>query len=264
MTTGHDASCCICGEAAKYRCPACLKQTCCLKCVAAHKERYECSGRPQPSYVPIQEMTDQTLSNDVSLLDRISRVIESTSRAFVQRQIDAHVKASKRIKTAALRKCCDDRGIILQLCPSHLSRHLRNYTCLRKGNMYWTVEWYFAKPDILLFERRVSEKCTIAKALERVLMRVAGKRNTANLLREYLDIHNVVILIRDIGEINNKSRYFMCDTHFTLRESIEKTRILEFPRIDVVLKRDLHLYKIVERRSQTSPEDGKIVEEPHE
>ncbi|GBE62340.1 HIT zinc finger, putative [Babesia ovata] len=114
----------------------------------------------------------------------------------------------------------------------------------------------------MLFERRVSEKYTIGKCLERVLMRFGGKRNTAALLHDYLDIDNVVVLIRDIGERNKKSTYFMCDMHSTLRESIENTKMLEFPRLDVALKRDLHLYQIVERRPKVLPEDGKKEEEP--
>ncbi|ORM40329.1 Box C/D snoRNA protein 1 [Babesia sp. Xinjiang] len=202
MEPATQGNCCLCGEDAKYRCPTCLRQTCSVRCVAKHKEQHGCSGRKHISYIPVSDMTAETLSKDVALLDEVSRVIESTSRAFVQRQLEASTTAA----------------------------------------------------------RRVNERVKLSRALERVLSRLSDKSEHSEALREYFVPSNVVALLRDMDSPNTSPRHFMCDLECTVRQNLEKTKILEFPRIEIVLKRDLDTYQLAERR--TAP--AQVVEGPCE
>ncbi|GFE53941.1 box C D snoRNA 1-like, putative [Babesia ovis] len=248
MDTSADSKCCLCNSPAKYRCPSCFRHTCSLQCVTAHKKTYSCSGRKQPVYIPVSDMTTSTLSSDVALLDEVSRVLESTSRAFIKRQLDANTTANKHVKTTLLRKCCAERHIQLLLCPSILSRRVRNYTIIRKNNMYWTLEWFFPDVDIVLFERRVNERVNLKQSLERALERASNTVGTAEMLQEYRNTDDVTVLLRDLDSPNSAPKYFLCDLESSLRSNLENSKVLEYPRLVIVLKRDFDKYIIVERR----------------
>lgn len=248
MITDAGANCCLCSSRAKYRCPSCDRQTCSLSCVTEHKLTFNCSGRRGISYVPMSEMTAETLTRDIALLDGAARVIESTSRAFLKRHMDASASASKRVKIGVLRKCCAERNIQLAVCPPMLARHLKNYTSVRKNSVYWTVEWHFAQVDVVLFERRVNERSTLAQAMKTALDKVACDRKNAELLREYFVLDHVEILVKDLDSHTKQPSYFHCDINESIRHNIANTKILEFPRFTVVLKTDLHVYSLTERR----------------
>ena len=59
------AMCEVCKEAAfRYKCPRCLKKTCCLACVKLHKTRDECSGlRDKTAYVAMKQFSEINLLN---------------------------------------------------------------------------------------------------------------------------------------------------------------------------------------------------------
>ncbi|GIX65545.1 Box C/D snoRNA protein 1 [Babesia caballi] len=205
-------------------------------------------------------MSDETLSRDLAFLDEVSRVLESTSRAFVQRQLTASASSARRAKLGALRKCCADRGVQLLLCPPTLARHRRNHTTVRKGTVFWTVEWYFAEPDVALFDRRFNERHVLSAALERALSSVRADDGYAELLSGYRVLSNVAVLLRNLDTPMRDPQYYECNMDGTLQDNIVNTKVLEFPRFYVALKKDLHLYKIVERPPvfvrETPPDAG--------
>lgn len=46
-------------EQAKYRCPRCGLETCCLKCVNKHKTENDCNGeRDKTAFVAVNDFTD--------------------------------------------------------------------------------------------------------------------------------------------------------------------------------------------------------------
>ena len=59
------ALCEICKEVAfRYKCPRCLKKTCCLACVKLHKTRDDCSGlRDKTAYVAMKQFSEIHLLN---------------------------------------------------------------------------------------------------------------------------------------------------------------------------------------------------------
>ncbi|EDO07091.2 uncharacterized protein BBOV_IV007350 [Babesia bovis T2Bo] len=248
MDGGISAVCCLCDSGAKYRCPGCLRNTCSLTCVSAHKEKYGCSGRKQPGYIPVSEMTTQTLTKDAAFLDEVSRAIESTSRAFVHRQVAANSVASKHVKPTVLRKCCAERGIQMLSCPPVLSRHLNNYTIIRKNTVFWTVEWYFHEFDLVVYEKRFSERSSLRQGIERIFLRALNNKEKFAVPDHYRDLANLMALLPDLDTPITDRKYFTCDLDDSLRSNLEHSKINEYPRIFIILKRNLYKYKLVERR----------------
>eukprot|EP00371_Babesia_bovis_P002012 XP_001610659.1 hypothetical protein [Babesia bovis T2Bo] len=190
MDGGISAVCCLCDSGAKYRCPGCLRNTCSLTCVSAHKEKYGCSGRKQPGYIPVSEMTTQTLTKDAAFLDEVSRAIESTSRAFVHRQVAANSVASKQF----------------------------------------------------------SERSSLRQGIERIFLRALNNKEKFAVPDHYRDLANLMALLPDLDTPITDRKYFTCDLDDSLRSNLEHSKINEYPRIFIILKRNLYKYKLVERR----------------
>ena len=57
--------CDVCKEVAvRYKCPRCLKKTCCLACVKQHKTADGCSGvRDKTAYVAMKQFSEMHLLN---------------------------------------------------------------------------------------------------------------------------------------------------------------------------------------------------------
>lgn len=81
-------NCEVCGEnSAKYTCPKCEVQTCCLKCVRIHKKELECDGiRDKTKYVPISKFTNLDLLSDYRLLEDATRAVESLKKGKSKHQ----------------------------------------------------------------------------------------------------------------------------------------------------------------------------------
>ena len=77
--------CEVCGSnLAKYKCPKCLMQTCCLACVKLHKQKYSCDGKRNPGkFISIQEFKDRDLHRDYHFLEGVRQVAESSKRTLV-------------------------------------------------------------------------------------------------------------------------------------------------------------------------------------
>ena len=77
--------CEVCGSnLAKYKCPKCLMQTCCLACVKLHKRKYGCDGKRDPGkFISIQEFKDRDLHRDYHFLEGVRQVAESSKRTLV-------------------------------------------------------------------------------------------------------------------------------------------------------------------------------------
>ncbi|ETE61388.1 Box C/D snoRNA protein 1, partial [Ophiophagus hannah] len=55
-------------EAAKYRCPRCMKYSCSLACVKKHKALYSCNGiREKAAFVSVNEFSNLTLLSGKSI-----------------------------------------------------------------------------------------------------------------------------------------------------------------------------------------------------
>ena len=102
-----------------------------------HKQSTGCSGlRPSSEYLKIQDMTDQTLIRDFTLL-------ESTQTA-VTRPVKSEQSVSAAQKRSALKKLCYDRGIWLKTLPCVFARARFNTSHVRrKTELWWRIEWHF-------------------------------------------------------------------------------------------------------------------------
>ena len=61
-------ACDVCREASfRYKCPRCLKKTCCLACAKRHKATDGCSGvRDKTAYVGLKQYSEINLLNGTS------------------------------------------------------------------------------------------------------------------------------------------------------------------------------------------------------
>lgn len=74
--------CVVCKEnTVKYKCPKCLKRTCCLDCIKLHKINDKCDGiRNRTCFVPKPNYTESSFTNDYYFLQDIQRAVENANR----------------------------------------------------------------------------------------------------------------------------------------------------------------------------------------
>ena len=96
MPKSSSKSCNLCGEPAKYSCPACSCNACSLNCSTRHKELYSCSGiRDKTKFVPKSLYGEQEFISDFHLLDDIGKAIDDMARKNKQ---SMYQKSQKLIK----------------------------------------------------------------------------------------------------------------------------------------------------------------------
>ena len=74
--------CAICTESrAKYRCPRCSLETCCLQCVNKHKTDAGCTGeRDKTAYVKVGDFKDINLLNGKKVMELNARTFSKTDK----------------------------------------------------------------------------------------------------------------------------------------------------------------------------------------
>lgn len=126
-------------DPAKYRCPACDRQSCSLGCVQEHKRRHACNGkrsRAAAKCLPVSELTPEILLDDYWLLEDAA-----ASAHLLAKSLPPPSTAPKRPQRAALVKKCAERNIHLALMPAEMARARHNRTQLRGDRLFWTIEW---------------------------------------------------------------------------------------------------------------------------
>lgn len=127
---------CCKGEA-KYRCPACEKQTCSLSCVNLHKSVGKCSGkrlRAGQAYLPASELTPTVLLDDYWFLEEANNSAKLLAKTIPSPRIRPQMKR--------LVKTCLARNIHLSLMPAGMNRAKNNKSSTLKGDkIIWTIEW---------------------------------------------------------------------------------------------------------------------------
>ena len=163
--------CCICQVSQyKYRCPGCAVVTCSLSCVKQHKANTGCLGVRTPSeFVPLKQMTDQTLIRDFALL-------ENTQTAVTRPVKSDNCSLSYSQKRAALKKLCYERGIWLKTMPTVFVRAKINTSHVRKRTeLWWRVEWHFpsiqstVSDHLILTDSFVDETIPVGDLVNRFL-----------------------------------------------------------------------------------------------
>ena len=74
--------CAVCTESqAKYRCPRCSLETCCLECVNKHKTDAGCTGeRDKTAFVKVGDFKDINLLNGKKVMELNARTFSKTDK----------------------------------------------------------------------------------------------------------------------------------------------------------------------------------------
>ena len=214
----------------KYCCPRCGTVTCSLECCKKHKRDARCSGkRDAAKYVPSSQMTLTEVRADVSFLEGVNRLSETTKRCRMDSwdaaKLDGpnhHRKAKQGVKSAAER-----RRVTQLVMPSGMSRHRQNtsYYDSKSDTLYWRVEW--VTKDKRVFEDAVSEKRPLREC-------------------EFYSEDVAFLLQRLPGRSDNPIFDVLADPDVGLDIYLVDKCVIEHPAVHVVERDRLHHYNVAE------------------
>lgn len=231
--------CEVCGEnQAKYKCPACGCQTCCLACVKKHKIDRNCSGqKPKSEFIPVKDMNEHTLYKDIQLLDQAS--IAKLNAADKLEKSNKPPRYLQKIK-----KECSQRGIDIKFMPNQATRRQENKTYLTQDgkNLMWTTKWRF-------FNDRQEKK------FEMILPPIQDDTNLASALKAIIDasqddfvahlnLKDLAVLM--VAEGLENGQFFDLSLDFDLNTNLTAKTIIEYPIFHVVPKDHLSDYKLAD------------------
>ncbi|XP_019618947.1 PREDICTED: putative box C/D snoRNA protein SPCC613.07 [Branchiostoma belcheri] len=247
MTSVQNRKCESCGEdMPKYRCPRCDRLSCSLPCVKKHKSDHGCDGvRDKTAYVPVKEFTERHLLSDYRFLEEVDRRVDNANR-----DVQAHKRTNNKFMNL-LRSKARQSGVTLKLLPAGFTRRRQNTTQFNRKfqMMNWRVEWSFPQSDLeaLYSDKWVPEDTVLKTALEKYVdpekaNPVVRLRLKAYCSRELSHIH---LLMKVEERRANSVRYDELDADMTLKENLRGKVVVEFPTILVVLREQMHKYKLV-------------------
>ena len=161
--------CQICNiNQAKYKCPKCFIETCCLKCVKVHKVERKCDGKRDPGkYISIQAFQDRDLHRDYHFLEGLKQVAESSKRKLVKicgfkknknnnnkrrkkHNNNTEIVGEKFIIVRGTREklllnAAKTRNIRLTLLSHGMERRKINTSWYKKNvnKIFWKIKWTF-------------------------------------------------------------------------------------------------------------------------
>lgn len=172
----ENIKCEICGKNSKYRCPNCKMYTCSLPCIKEHKKQKKCTGKKRfTNFVPLSEMNNDTLQNDLKLLTRITDSLSSYKRQKMSIKIknSSNSIISHRLKT--LVKGCIDRDINLNISPKEFIRYKSNSSIYVNtiDTIFWNIELQIQTKDTITWSSEktaISEKTIFISLIDQFLL----------------------------------------------------------------------------------------------
>ncbi|XP_052788238.1 box C/D snoRNA protein 1-like [Mya arenaria] len=243
-------SCAICEETeAKYRCPACEVETCCLQCVREHKSASGCTGvREKAAYVPLSDFRDIHLLSDYRFLEDGGRKTNNAARDQLKRSSVPNFL--RTIETQA-----KHRGVRLRLMPYPMTKRKTNstYYQYKSKTLHWHVEWEFPEINYTTTDRRVPE----ITPLREVLAKHTGDNADPiekHRLQAYIDggEDGFRVFMKQTGTKPGQDRFYSLDLDQTLSENLKDKEIVEYPTLVVVQRKNWDDYSLV--TDDSSPE----------
>jgi hypothetical protein len=114
------------------------------------------------------------------------------------------------------------RGVTVVYMPAGMERHKTNSSCIKKKELYWTVEWCVHFESNYTKRTLVKDDCTLQQCLLQVL-------NT-----ERLAVKDYHILIKRLPCSSNKPRYVELNATSTLAMALQDITVYEYPTIEIV------------------------------
>ncbi|KAH3792129.1 box C/D snoRNA protein 1-like [Dreissena polymorpha] len=236
--------CEVCSEVeAKYRCPRCELQTCCLKCVRQHKETSGCSGlRDKTAFIAVTEFNDRHLLNDYRFLEDCGRKNSNASRDQLKRT------SNKPNFLKVLENQARNRKVRLRLMPYPMSKRKHNSTMYqhRLKTILWQVEWRFPEVEYSTIDRRVPETHILGDILDKHFS-VDADPVVRHRLKRFVEDRepSCLVLMERRGATQSDTSYYQLDLKKTLAENLQEKEIVEYPTLTVVTQGKLSDYKIV-------------------
>ncbi|KAM8875230.1 box C/D snoRNA protein 1 [Spinachia spinachia] len=233
MSLSH---CGACGsEEAKYRCPACLANSCSLLCVKKHKEDTGCSGvRNKTAFVTISEFDEMTLLSDYRLLEDTGRFAGGATRDKLV-QIPRSTSRAKRLAANA-RKL----NITLRFLPITFTKSKENSTLFftKEKQFLWHVKVIFPQSSTEFSQRRVLDGQTLEQILTPYIHPTESDPVKRQKLKMYVrtPFDHVKVFMKAEGRKANSVRYHELDLCKTLRDNLSYKTIIEYPVLQVVLR----------------------------
>ncbi|KAI8518397.1 Box C/D snoRNA protein 1 [Branchiostoma belcheri] len=247
MTSVENRKCESCGEdMPKYRCPRCDRLSCSLPCVKKHKSDHGCDGvRDKTAYVPVKEFTERHLLSDYRFLEEVDRRVDNANR-----DVQAHKRTNNKFMNL-LRSKARQSGVTLKLLPAGFTRRRQNTTQFNRKfqMMNWRVEWSFPLSDLEAFysDKWVPEDTVLKTALEKYVDPEKANPVVRLRLKTYCsrELSHIHLLMKVEERRANSVRYDELDADMTLKENLRGKVVVEFPTILVVLREQMHKYKLV-------------------
>jgi hypothetical protein len=200
-----------------YVCPGCQIRTCSLKCVQAHKERTQCSGkRNRSEFLPVCRMTDNTLRNDYFFLED---VLNQTSNKKLKTET-SNSNASPNKNRRRLVSQAQQRGVTLQLMPSIMERSKKNssFYSAQKDLITWRVE-------VIMVSSEPTKNVTfnLCENETNVMEHIEKRCNQS------LPSHSLFLKLP--SRAHNNPQYLCLEPNDSLQQSLRGQTIIEHPTI---------------------------------
>ncbi|KAJ7381321.1 Box C/D snoRNA protein 1 [Desmophyllum pertusum] len=167
MACMEDKSCVICGKSnPRYRCPACARRTCSLRCVKCHKMQFQCSGvRCKTKFVSLDKYTDSNLLSDYKFLENVDRSVYSAAH-------DSHSKYRRwNSQILYFSRKAKQSGVNLRLMPVGMSKRKENTSMFSRKEkcIMWRIQWLFPQAGVEYVDRWVSELAVVRDVLKKYI-----------------------------------------------------------------------------------------------
>lgn len=239
---------------AKYRCPGCGIETCCLKCVNQHKLEQDCNGqRDKTAYVKLGDFTDRHLLNDYRFLEDCGRKNNNAGRDEMKRA------RRKPYFVNELQKQARHRNIELDVMPFPMSRRKHNSTHYqaKSRKMFWHIEWIFPHSEVTLTDKRVCEDTTLGKLLDQHFSSDVDPI-MKHKLKPYIAVEreNLGVFMEYARSSGQQKRFYRLDCAKTILENLQNKYVVEWPILHVVQKPDWDKYPNVETMTEAVAESN--------
>ncbi|XP_055377408.1 box C/D snoRNA protein 1-like isoform X1 [Condylostylus longicornis] len=245
--------CEVCSGVAKYTCPKCEVKTCCLECVKIHKEELKCNGiRDRTKYIPLKNMTEEDFMKDYYFLEECTRFSKDIQRC--SKQISVHeAKRFAISKMFQLKKAASDRETILKILPQVLLKRRENtsYYNRKTKTIFWRIEWIFSNANGLkLVDKYCCENDTISVLLNKYLNpnceALSEHVKKKLIFYQSKGLANLRVLLKSEGVRSCKNKFYELDATCTLKKSLNKKIITEFPSVHICYNVENFNYEIIE------------------
>ncbi|XP_068445582.1 box C/D snoRNA protein 1 [Clinocottus analis] len=229
------SNCGVCGsEEAKYRCPACLGNTCSLLCVKKHKDDTGCSGvRNKTAFVTLKDFDEMALLSDYRLLEDTGRFAGGATR---DKLIQTPRSTSRAKRLAANGR---KMNLTLRFLPITFTKSKENSTVFfTKEKMFlWHLKVIFPQSSTEFSQRRVSDRQTVEQILTPYIHPTESDPVTRQKLKVYVrtPFDHVKVFMKAEGRKANSVRYHELDIRKTLRDNLSYKTLIEYPVLHVVL-----------------------------